>query len=93
MKYRTKPRYVEAFRFGFDKVPTWFLDRTKKQEAFIFENSDGSLSHGSIYSPKDPRRIYIGYWVILFNDGDMAVREHEKFIVEFEEVSHENIQN
>lgn len=27
MKYRKKPVVIEAFRFGFDVIPEWFLDK------------------------------------------------------------------
>lgn len=37
MRYRKKPVEVEAFRYGYDKLPTWFI---KQKDINVFPVND-----------------------------------------------------
>lgn len=45
MKYVTKPIVVEAFRFGYDNYPDWFLynfySNMENGESFLIKTSEG----------------------------------------------------
>lgn len=35
MKYRKKPVEIEAFRFGIDNMPDWFMDKVTSNEIIL----------------------------------------------------------
>lgn len=36
MKYKKKPVVVEAFRFGSDSMPDWFMDRVTSNDVILY---------------------------------------------------------
>lgn len=36
MRYRKKPVVVEAFRFGSDSIPDWFMDRVSSNDVILY---------------------------------------------------------
>ena len=38
MKYRKKPMVIEAFRYGIDYIPDWFMDKVTSNDVILRNN-------------------------------------------------------
>lgn len=82
MKYRKKPIIVEAFRFGMEKAPDWFL----LDERVIWGDKQGKPSLFCII--KTPSGLVtgdFGDYVIKGIDGEIYICKAEAFVMSYEE--------
>lgn len=62
MKYVKKPVVVEAFQFGVDEFPDWFI---RKHGFYIFSDT----TYGEIITSEDVTRFYKGDYIIREING------------------------
>jgi hypothetical protein len=43
MKYKAKPYEIEAFRFGYDKEPSWFWDKVQYNDIYYINDESCQL--------------------------------------------------
>lgn len=67
MKYRKKPVEVEAFKFGVEEMPNWFITKINNGEVVIF-NRDNELTDFQFCE------IYTLEGVMVANKGDYIIR-------------------
>lgn len=58
-KYRKKPIVIEAFMYGYDPMPDWFMDAVIQNIVILHNNSDHPLD-----------RATDGYCIIKTLEGD-----------------------
>ena len=79
MKYRKKPIVIEAFRFGYDTPPKWFLE-ADGHTGDVYDNfCIINTLEGSVVAK-------IGDWIIKGIEGELYPCKHEIFIQTYEPV-------
>ena len=83
MKYRKKPVIIEAFRFGVDDMPNWFL----LDERVVWGNKEGEKPLFCIIKTLSGLVTGdYGDYVIKGIDGEIYVCKAEAFLMCYEEV-------
>ena len=66
MKFRKKPVVIEAFKFGVDPIPDWFMDKVTTNDIILHsDNPYRSLSHCEIATLEG---------IMLCSHGDFIIR-------------------
>lgn len=61
-KYKKKPVVIEAFRFGMDPMPLWFLEAMDSGTVKFYVRSGTQPSHADIKTPEGIMRVnYLDY--------------------------------
>ncbi len=82
-KYRKKPVVIEAFRYGIDKEPDWFVPDDNIICVFYEAN------YITIDTLEGVMRANKGDWIIKGIKGELYPCKHEIFIASYEEVNDE----
>ena len=83
MKYRKKPVIIEAFRFGVDNMPNWFL----LDERVVWGNKEGKTPLFCIIKTSSGLVTGdFGDYIIKEIDGEMHICKAETFVKTHEEV-------
>ena len=83
MKYRKKPVIIEAFRFGVDNMPNWFL----LDERVVWGNKEGKTPLFCIIKTSSGLVTGdFGDYIIKEIDEEMYICKAETFVKTHEEV-------
>ena len=83
MKYRKKPVIIEAFRFGVDDMPNWFLS----DERVVWGNKEGKTPLFCIIKTSSGLVTGdFGDYIIKEIDEEMYICKAETFVKTHEEV-------
>ncbi|MGL5623785.1 hypothetical protein [Cetobacterium sp.] len=91
MKYRKKSQEVEAFNFGVDNMPSWFMDKVS-DGIVVLKNMGKHYEHLNdtyclIEMPNNRTiRINKGIYIIKYENGFIGTHTQEIFEKEFEKV-------
>jgi len=87
MKYRKKPVEIEAFKFGIDSIPDWFMDKVSTNE-IILRPKDNSwrsqLSHCEIKTLEGAMTGQYGDWIIRGVKGEIYPCKPDIFTMTYE---------
>lgn len=79
-KYTTRPAVVDAFRFGFETYPDWFIENLKCNNIIIYaDGKNKSLSSFLIISKGDNKKGIFGDYIVKDNDGKIYSFKPEIF--------------
>jgi hypothetical protein len=85
-KYRKKPVVIDAFRFGYDFSPDWWIDANKKRVATICKDDDSSLMFARINTLEGWHRANLGDYIIRGVKGELYPCKADIFEMTYEEV-------
>lgn len=83
-KYRKKPVIIEAFRFGFEDEPYWFIEYCEDNDVFIRRGSWGGFCY--INTIEGKMKAEIGDYVIKGVKGELYPCKPDIFELTYEEV-------
>ena len=86
MKFSRKPVIVDAFRFGIDKTPEWFIDAVSITDHPTPVVTWNVGENCIIITESIMTHARHGDWIIREDDGSLSVRCHADFIEEYEPV-------
>ena len=87
MKYKPKTQEIEAFRFGYDEMPRWFIDEISKADVIIHGISEApqyceiNMHNWGAWAIADA-----GDYVVRYPDGYIAPIQYDRFIQLYEAV-------
>lgn len=86
MKYRAKPIIVDAFRYGYDQWPRWFVHALETDVVATYEQDDPFEIPGVFI--KRPHVIFCphGSYLLLDTDGTVRYETEEVFQKKYEAV-------
>lgn len=71
MKYRKKPVEVEAFKFGTDPIPQWFLDKIIDKGVYIGFDCPDEPYYAIIRTLEGPYHASYGDYIIKGIQGEL----------------------
>lgn len=91
-KYRKKPITIEAFLFGFDSVPDWFMDAVSRNDVIMHSNSKHPLPKTAsdycvIKTLKGGMIASFGDYIIQGVTGEIYPCKPDIFIKTYDEVT------
>ncbi len=92
MVYAKEKKHFEAFRYGFEKKPEWFLDIVSKCMVSVIHevhNEDGSLKEESfcyLLAPKTEMTCNFGNYVIKGTRGELYPCDYETFKLSYKPI-------
>jgi hypothetical protein len=91
MKYRKKPVVVDAFRFGHDPFPDWFLDPRTFCHVEVTMEKSVALS-ALIHTPEGKMIAECGDYIIRGVKGELYPCKAEIFEMTYEEAEESDAQ-
>lgn len=94
MQYRKKPVVIEAFKFGHDNIPDWFMDKVSSNEIFLVGNGHplerGSINYADIKTLEGVMTAFVGDFVIKGLKGEIYPCKADIFEMSYEKEEERN---
>lgn len=89
MKYRKKPVEIEAFQFGIDSIPDWFMNKVTKNEIILVSMGKHFPIEGCCIIPtlEGEMKGDIGDFIIKGIKGEIYPCKSDIFKKTYEEVT------
>lgn len=85
-KFRKKPVVIEAFRFGYDFSPNWWVAAMARDDVIIYKDEDSGLMFARINTLEGWHRANIGDYIIRGVKGELYPCKADIFEMTYEEV-------
>ena len=89
MTYRKKPVVIEAFRFGVDSIPDWFMDKVSSNDIILRATRGeyrGDLNRAEIKTLEGTMTASYGDFVIKGVAGEIYPCRADIFFATYEEL-------
>ena len=87
MIYRKKPVVVEAFKFGIDYIPDWFMDKVTTNEIILHDSSIADICNVDINTLEGVMHASYGDYIIKGVNGEIYPCKPDIFEKTYEPVS------
>lgn len=85
MTYRLKPKCIEAFEWGKEYPPRWFIDLVEKGKADVVINPPKEV-HVNIYNKRGTYKGFVGDWVCKDEYSHVFIVSQKTFKERYEKI-------
>lgn len=79
MKYKTKEWSFDAFQYGIDEPPKWWIDLVDRGKAFEYKETLKMPAYAGFSDKRSDHKAFVGDWIVLDEHGRRDVYSEKKF--------------